>query len=85
MNVLVLNAGSSTLKFQLVRTDADRMAADRDERLARGVLERIGGEAVYTLKDSSGTTTRGTASLRDPRASPGCRGCCAGCAAAPAR
>jgi len=68
MNVLVLNAGSSTLKFQLVRTDADRMAADRDERLARGVLERIGGEAVYTLKDSSGTTTRGTASLRDPRA-----------------
>ena len=43
MNVLVLNVGSSTLKFQLVRTDAERMAANSDERLARGTVERIGG------------------------------------------
>ena len=68
MNVLVLNAGSSTLKFQLVRTDAERMAADKDERLARGMLERIGGEAVYTLRDPRGTTSRGTVPLRDMRA-----------------
>ena len=68
MNVLVLNAGSSTLKFQLVRTDAERMAADRDERLARGSVERIGGEAVYTLRVGSEADTRGTAPLRDHRA-----------------
>ena len=35
MNVLVLNAGSATLKFQLVRTDPDRMTAGADEKLAR--------------------------------------------------
>ena len=68
MNVLVLNAGSSTLKFQLVRTDAGRMAEDRDERVARGMLERIGGEAVFTLRDGHGQTARGSAPLRDHRA-----------------
>lgn len=68
MNVLVLNAGSSTLKFQLVRTDAARMAADEDERVARGMIERIGGEAVYTLRDAHGQASRGTAALRDHRA-----------------
>ena len=67
MNVLVLNAGSSTLKFQLVRTDPDRMTANGDERLARGQYERIGGEAVFTLVASS-EPTRGTAPLRDHRA-----------------
>ena len=68
MNVLVLNAGSSTLKFQLVRTDADRMAADRDEKVARGSIERIGGEAVYSVRAGSGNVERGTAALRDHRA-----------------
>ena len=43
MNVLVLNAGSSTLKFQLVETDGEAIAANRDRRLARGQIERIGG------------------------------------------
>ena len=48
MNVFVLNAGSSTLKFQLIQTDDEAMAADRDLRLVRGVLERIGGMAIVT-------------------------------------
>jgi acetate kinase len=68
MNVLVLNAGSSTLKFQLVRTDAGRMAGNTDEKLARGLVERIGGEAVYTISGPDGTVHRGTAALRDHRA-----------------
>jgi len=68
MNVLVINAGSSTLKFQLVRTDADRIAAHTDEKLARGQVERIGGEAVFTLRDRDGTPVRGSAPLRDLRA-----------------
>lgn len=65
MHVLVLNVGSSTLKFQLARTDAERMAANADERLARGVLERIGAEAVYTFYGTDGTAVRGSAPLRD--------------------
>ncbi|MDF1502080.1 acetate kinase [Roseisolibacter sp. H3M3-2] len=68
MNVLVLNAGSSTLKFQLVRTDHERLSANTDEKLARGTIERLGGEAVLTLRAGDGPTTRTTASLRDHRA-----------------
>ena len=68
MNVLVLNAGSSTLKFQLVRTDEERMAASTDERLARGQYDRIGGETVYAVSTKDGATMRGTAPLRDHRA-----------------
>ena len=36
MNVLVLNSGSSTLKFQLIATDLDRIKQNADERLCRG-------------------------------------------------
>jgi acetate kinase len=68
MNVLVLNAGSSTLKFQLVRTDQERMAASTDERLARGQYDRIGGETIYAISTKDGATMRGTAALRDHRA-----------------
>lgn len=68
MNVLVLNAGSSTLKFQLVRTDEERMAASTDERLARGQYDRIGGETIYAVSTKDGATMRGTAPLRDHRA-----------------
>ena len=68
MNVLVLNAGSSTLKFQLVRTDQERMAASTDERLARGQYDRIGGETIFAVSTKDGATMRGTAPLRDHRA-----------------
>jgi acetate kinase len=68
MNVLVLNAGSSTLKFQLVRTDAERIAAHTDEKLARGQVERIGGEAIFSLRGKGEATTRDSAPTRDLRA-----------------
>lgn len=68
MNVLVLNAGSATLKFQLVRTDAERMVNNTDEKLARGVYERLGGEAVFTIRNAAGALHRDTAPLRDHRA-----------------
>ena len=43
MNVLVLNCGSSSLKFQLVDSVTET-------RLARGVVERIGGQALCTYQ-----------------------------------
>jgi acetate kinase len=67
MNVLVLNAGSSTLKFQLIRTDSERMVQDGDERLAGGVIDRIGGEALLTLEVMGRPARRTTAPVRDPR------------------
>lgn len=67
MNVLVLNAGSSSLKFQLIRTDAARMASDSDERLARGVIERIGGEALLDFQAGSSPKWRHAHPIRDHR------------------
>ena len=68
MNVLVLNAGSATLKFQVVRTDAAAIAGDGDVKLARGQIERIGGEAVITTRGMQGPSRTLTAPLRDARA-----------------
>jgi acetate kinase len=68
MNILVLNAGSATLKFQLIRTDVERIASDSDERLARGVIERIGGEALLTFESATGRKLRTAAPVRDHRA-----------------
>jgi acetate kinase len=48
MNVLVLNSGSSSLKFQLIATDMEHIQKNADERLCRGMVERIGGEAMVT-------------------------------------
>ena len=68
MNILVLNCGSSTVKFQLIATDLDLIAQDADRRLARGTIERIGGEAIITLEVEGGPQKRSTEQLRDIRA-----------------
>ncbi len=68
MNVLVLNAGSATLKFQVVETDEQAIAHDTDRALVRGQIERIGGEAIVTLRLPDGSAKTTTASLRDLRA-----------------
>jgi len=65
MNVLVLNSGSSSLKFQLIATDLDRIKANADSRLLRGEVERIGGEAIVTLQKIPGSRQTLTAPLRD--------------------
>ena len=68
MNILVLNCGSSTVKFQLIATDLDEIARNADRRLARGVIERIGGEAIITSNVEGRAQQRSTADLRDMRA-----------------
>jgi acetate kinase len=69
MNVLVLNSGSSSLKFQLIATDPGRMTENKDERLCRGLIERIGGEAIVTVQTPKGQRQKFTASLPDVAAS----------------
>ncbi len=49
MNILVLNCGSPSLKFQLIATDLERIECDEDRRLAHGQIERIGGAAIITF------------------------------------
>lgn len=52
MNVLVLNSGSSTLKFQLIATDPERIRQNQEQRLGRGLIEGIGGESIITVHTS---------------------------------
>jgi len=68
MNVLVLNAGSSSLKFQVISTDLDRIREQRDERLCRGQVERIGGEAIIAIQKRDGPRQKLTAPIRDVKA-----------------
>jgi len=46
MKVLVLNCGSSSLKFQLIETDESMAREGRDRTLAKGLVEDAGGTAV---------------------------------------
>jgi acetate kinase len=65
VNILVLNVGSSTVKFQLIDTDAGAIEAGRDRKLARGQIERIGGEAILTLRGAQGEAQKRAAAIRD--------------------
>ncbi len=65
MNVFVLNSGSSSLKFQVIATDLERIQQHRDERICRGEVERIGGEAIVTFQKGAETRQKFTAPLRD--------------------
>ncbi len=65
MNVLVLNSGSSSLKFQIIATDLDRIKQHQDERICRGEVERLGGEAIVTFQKGAESRQKFTASLRD--------------------
>jgi acetate kinase len=42
MKILVLNSGSSSVKFQVIETDLERMNAHQDLTLATGQVEKIG-------------------------------------------
>lgn len=61
MNVLVLNCGSSSLKFLLVD-------AATESRLARGLVERIGGQALCTYEPRQGDVRKFAEPVRDHRA-----------------
>jgi hypothetical protein len=68
MNVLVLNCGSSSLKFQIIATDLERIERNADQRLAEGQIERIGGAALISFTAEGRETERSAAPIRDVRA-----------------
>jgi len=45
MKVLVLNCGSSSVKFQLIETSMEAIARETEERLALGSVDKIGMDA----------------------------------------
>jgi len=65
MNVLVLNSGSSSLKFQVIATDLDRIRQHKDDRICRGEIEGIGGESIIRVQYRAEPAKTFTAPLRD--------------------
>ncbi|MEQ1917830.1 MAG: acetate kinase [Elusimicrobiota bacterium] len=68
MNILVLNSGSSSIKFQVVQTDSALIASDGDRCLAKGQIERIGGLALASFQATGRPPFKEDAPLRDYRA-----------------
>ena len=67
MNILVLNCGSSSVKFQIIETDLDLIDKNQDTRLASGYLERVIGQALITLQAEGQPKIRRAEPLRDHR------------------
>ncbi|MGB9604109.1 MAG: acetate kinase, partial [Limisphaerales bacterium] len=67
MNILVLNCGSSSLKFQIIDTDLKKIESNSDEQKARGLVERIGGQSIVTLNAIGKKQVKQTLPLRDHR------------------
>lgn len=65
MNVLVLNAGSSSLKFQIIATDLERIKQFKDDRILRGEVDGVGGEAIVKIRYRSEPSRTVTSPLRD--------------------
>ena len=49
MNVLVFNCGSSSVKFLIAEMEAEAGGVARERRLARGIVERIGGDSLLAF------------------------------------
>jgi acetate kinase len=64
MRVLVVNCGSSTLKFQLIDTAREDTAPASERDLAHGVIERIGHQATLDFQAGS-NAYRDTATIAD--------------------
>jgi len=66
MKVLVINCGSSTLKFQLIETSPEQIVANTDRLLAKGEVDRIGStEALVTCQPAAGDRSRQGGTIRD--------------------
>jgi acetate kinase len=63
VNALVLNCGSSSLKFQLIDTDLARAAAGTDRVLAKGMVEDIGGTGILKLEAGGRPAVRESADV----------------------
>jgi len=63
VKVLVLNCGSSSVKFQLVDTDERTSASGTDRALARGAVENIGGTAIVRYQAGEGPPVKEAAEI----------------------
>jgi len=67
VKILVLNCGSSSLKFQLIETDEKLARSNSDRTLAKGQVENIGGSAVIKYEASGRKPLKETAEIFEHR------------------
>ncbi len=65
MKVLVINCGSSTLKFELFEMGAEVSSSVREQRLARGIIEKIGGNPIINFSAERGNGLKETRAVGD--------------------
>jgi acetate kinase len=63
MRILVLNSGSSSVKFQLIETSPEQIASSSDRMIAKGSVERIGSSEAIVKYNAPG---RGTDNFAKP-------------------
>ncbi len=68
MRILVLNFGAASVKFHLIDTDENAIVEASDRRLASGMIERMGGEAIITLNSAGKPPQRSVRDIRDDTA-----------------
>ena len=58
MKVLVINCGSSSLKYQLITTENEGV-------ITKGIIEKIGGDSEYTYTDKKGEKVKEKVSVKN--------------------
>jgi acetate kinase len=67
--VLVLNCGSSSVKYQLIETSLERIEKNDDHVLAKGMVERIGtASALHTWQPEGGAKRTESGEILEHRA-----------------
>jgi len=68
VKVLVLNCGSSSVKYQLIETSLAHIEENADRMLARGIVERIGTEsALHVYQPAGGERTTDSREILEHR------------------
>ena len=65
MNVLVLNCGSSSLKFQILVVSKETIEQNNEDLLCKGLIERIGSQSLITIKVPGQKALKTALPLRD--------------------
>lgn len=65
MLVLVLNCGSSSIKFQLIETSEEAISSDQDNVKARGQVERLGSLSLFKFRFACGSEVSDAVPLKN--------------------
>jgi acetate kinase len=65
MKILVINSGSSTVKFQVIEIEDGSDDLSRQRKIARGYVDRIGADAAFRFEATAGPAKSESAPIAD--------------------